>query len=84
MKHDMRLLTELAELQHSPVLEYLKALRDETIEQWTHAADDRTATMKQGEKRLLDRIIDDISTAEEQKRRLREQEALKIERKHLF
>lgn len=63
MINDHRLLSELYDLKDTRVVEYLRGLRDEAVGKWTDSTSDREATLAQGEKRVLDRIIKDIESA---------------------
>jgi len=60
---DQRLLSELFDLRDTRIAEYLQGLRNEAIQKWTDSTSDREATLAQGEKRVLDRILKDISEA---------------------
>lgn len=60
---DYGTLSELHDLKGSRFVEYLEALRQIAIQKWTDSDDGRVAAIAQGEKRVLDRIIQDINTA---------------------
>lgn len=61
--NDYRLLSELHDLKDSRVQGYLEDLRQQAIQKWTDADNDRAATIAQGEKRILDRIVSDMQRA---------------------
>lgn len=75
MTRDVALLAELNDLKDGPFYEFLKELRVNTVEGWTDAGDDRTAVLLQGEKRLLDRLINRIDSARSDYVAAREREA---------
>ena len=60
---DFRLLSELFDLKDTRITEYLEGVREEQIQAWTEAKSDRDATVAQGGKRVLDRILKDIAEA---------------------
>lgn len=67
-----QLLSELAELADSRVMDLLLSLREETIQRWTDSQDDRAAVLAQGEKRMLDRLIAEIGGASKEIKRMKD------------
>jgi hypothetical protein len=64
-------LEQLAELKDSDYHQRLLAQREEVVALWTASDDDSRDKLLKGEKRVLDRLIEEIETAQEILRRSR-------------
>ncbi len=64
-------LEQLAELKDSDYHQRLLAQREEVVSLWTASDDDSRDKLLKGEKRVLDRLIEEIETAQEILRRSR-------------
>jgi hypothetical protein len=83
MTKDLALLSDLDELNDTPTKAYLEDLFSGAVTTMIQANDVHSVYRAQGEARVLQRLIQDIETAADEKIRLREQEG-RLSPRHMF
>lgn len=63
MPKDYSMLSELHDLKDSMAQEYFEDARRDAINEWTSSTSDRQASIAQGKKIAIDKILDDIENA---------------------
>ena len=67
-----QLIGELAELENGALHKELISRREEIVRNWTASDDEKRDLISKGEKRILDRLIQDIESARENLKKRRQ------------